>query len=186
MNDGFDFEAASSQLRALLSPGMKVTEVKRGQLDEATARARLRAALERGQQVINYIGHGSLNTWRGNLLTAGEAQALSHPQLPMFFMMSCLNGYFQDPAESLGEALLKAEHGGAIAVWASSGISLPQMQSPMNRELYGALFDTSSGGLTIGEAIQRAKRAASDTDIRRTWILLGDPSLRLRLTEIKR
>jgi len=35
-------------------------------------------------------------------------------------------------------------------------------------------------GLTIGEAVMRAKQATSDSDIRRTWILFGDPTLRLR------
>ena len=38
--------------------------------------------------------------------------------------MTCLNGYFQDPAmDSLAEALMKSEKGGAIAVWASSGMT---------------------------------------------------------------
>jgi len=35
-------------------------------------------------------------------------------------------------------------------------------------------------GLTIGEAIIGAKQAVNNQDIRRTWILFGDPTTRLR------
>jgi hypothetical protein len=34
--------------------------------------------------------------------------------------------------------------------------------------------------LTIGEVMMRAKAAVSNGDVRRTWILLGDPTTRLR------
>ncbi len=30
-------------------------------------------------------------------------------------------------------------------------------------------------GLTLGQAARRAKASVADMDIRRTWILLGDP-----------
>jgi hypothetical protein len=93
--------------------------------------------------------------------------------------MTCLNGFFQDPySESMAEAFLKAEWGGAVAVWASSGLTDPAGQVPMNKELIQLLFNGQ--GLTIGEAIMVAKRATADSDIRRTWILFGDPTLRLR------
>ena len=54
-------------------------------------------------------------------MTNEEALGLRNEHLSMFVMMTCLNGYFQDPVlDSLAESLLKAEHGGAVAVWASS------------------------------------------------------------------
>jgi hypothetical protein len=37
-----------------------------------------------------------------------------------------------------------------------------------------------SPALTIGEAAAAAKKAVSDTDVRRTWILFGDPATKLR------
>jgi hypothetical protein len=93
--------------------------------------------------------------------------------------MTCLNGYFQEPAaDSLSEALMKAGQGGAVAVWSSSGMALADGQVAMNKELYRALFGTES--LTLGEATQRAKAAVSDRTIRDTWILFGDPSSKLR------
>jgi len=48
----------------------------------------------------------------------------------------------------------------------------------MNQELYRQLF--GSRGLRLGDAIKSAKAAISDGDVRRSWILLGDPTMRLR------
>jgi len=94
-------------------------------------------------------------------------------------MMTCLNGYFQDPVlDSLAEGLMKAPRGGAVAVWASSGMTLPDNQAAMNQELYRRLFDRE--GMRLGEAARAAKAAVNDVDVRRTWILFGDPTTRLK------
>jgi hypothetical protein len=93
--------------------------------------------------------------------------------------MTCLNGFFHDLyTESLAEALLKAEQGGAVAVWASSGLTAPSGQAVMNQELVKHLFGEEV--LTLGEAIIQAKATATDRDVQRTWILFGDPTLRLK------
>jgi hypothetical protein len=78
----------------------------------------------------------------------------------------------------LAEVLLKARQGGALAIWASSGLTEPEGQSVMDQELVRLLFNGES--LTLGEAVQGAKAATSDSDVRRTWILFGDPTTRLR------
>jgi len=93
--------------------------------------------------------------------------------------MTCLNGFFQDVySDRLAEALLKAKQGGAVAVWASLGLTEPDKQAVMNEELSRLLF--GSDGITPGEAVKRAKTAVSDQDIRRTWILFGDPTTKLK------
>lgn len=90
-----------------------------------------------------------------------------------------LKGYFQNPyTESLEEEMLKAEGGGAMAVWTSSGLTEPGKQAVMNKELMKLLFGRES--ITLGEATAKAKASVSDQDIRRTWILFGDPTTRLK------
>ncbi|GAG19925.1 unnamed protein product [marine sediment metagenome] len=137
-------------------------------------------SLNQGQLLVNYIGHGSARIWNGSLLTSSDAWNLTNsPYLPFLVSMTCLNGFFQDPySESMAETFLKAERGGAVAVWSSSGLTDPEGQLIMNKELIRLLFNGE--GLTIGEAIMRAKQVVTDVDIRKTWILLGDPTLRLR------
>ncbi|HKQ06744.1 MAG TPA: C25 family cysteine peptidase [Blastocatellia bacterium] len=178
-NDGFNFETAARQLATLMPDTLKVNQIARGAGD-STARGELLAALSRGQKVVNYVGHGNVNLWRGDLLTNEDASRLTNADhLPLFVMMTCLNGYFIDPAlDSLGGSLLKAERGGAVAVWASSGITGPADQAQMNQQLYRLLF--GDAGLRMGEAVTKAKAAISDRDVRRTWILLGDPTMKLR------
>ena len=73
---------------------------------------------------------------------------------------------------------MKAPQGGAVGVWASSGLTEPDKQAVMNKELIRLLFGRER--LTIGEATARAKASVSDQDIRKTWILFGDPTTRLR------
>jgi hypothetical protein len=187
-NDGYSFEDASHQLLAWLPQNLSVAEINRGHLDAVTAKQQLFEAINRGQKLVNYTGHGSVDLWRGNLLTSGDVANLRNAEnLSVFVMMTCLNGYFQDAAlDSLAESLMKTETGGAVAVWASSGLTLPTEQAVMNREFYRLLFSPGtssllpSNKLTIGEATQKAKLSVQDSDVRRTWILFGDPTMKLR------
>jgi hypothetical protein len=162
-----------------------VEQLNRAQIDATTAKRRLIEAFNRGQRMVNYMGHGSVDIWRGNLLTSAEAKTLSNGSpLPIFLMMTCLNGYFIDPAlDCVAESLLKAELGGAVAVWTSSGQTEPEEQLLLNQEFLRQCFGkTTAAGktLTLGEAVLKAKAAVGDPDIRRTWILFGDPSMPLR------
>jgi hypothetical protein len=68
-------------------------------------------------------------------------------------------------------------NGGALAVWASSSLTVTPDQTPMNLAFYAKLFGTPTA--TLGEAAAYAKSASNSPDVRRTWILFGDPSLKL-------
>jgi hypothetical protein len=113
------------------------------------------------------------------MTNADAAQLRSEAGLSFIVTMTCLNGQFQDPySDSLAEALLKSQAGGAMAVWASSALTEPNGQDAMNQELLRLILGGKS--LTLGEAVMRAKAAVSDNDIRRSWIFFGDPTTRLR------
>ena len=76
---------------------------------------------------------------------------------------------------------MKNVKGGAVAVWASSGLCEPGGQALVNQELYRLLFNSQDNmALTVGEAAARAKSAIGDPDVRRTWTLFGDPSMKLK------
>src|SRR5262249_34094060 len=74
-NDGFDFEAANSQVRDLLPGSLKVNRVDRGRVDSSAAKAALIDSINRGQKIVNYVGHGSVNLWKGDLLTNDDTTA---------------------------------------------------------------------------------------------------------------
>jgi hypothetical protein len=54
-----------------------------------------------------------------------DAKALrNRHQLSVYLLMTCYNGWFLDPnTNRLAEVLLKSPDGGAVAVWASSGMT---------------------------------------------------------------
>jgi hypothetical protein len=179
--DTFDFEAASAEAATLLPDSITVKKIYRSSFanDELASEALL-DSIDQGALLVNYLGHGSEASWRGDLITTDDVSTLTNGlSLPFFINMTCWNGWFADPyTETLGESLLKASNGGAVAVWASSGLTEPVGQSVIDQQLIQLLF----GGqrLTLGEAVAKAKAAVSDMDIRRTWILLGDPATRLK------
>ncbi len=178
---GFDFAGASADLRGLIPAGVRVDEVDRSKLGDVMARTQLLDGLNRGPRIVNYYGHGSVDLWNGSILKSADVGGLTNSaSLSLFVTMTCLNGYFQDPSlDSLAETLLKSEQGGAVAVWASSGMTTPDKQVGMDRQMFRSLFG-GDGMLTLGEAVMKAKTATADSDVRRTWILFGDPSMRLR------
>jgi hypothetical protein len=176
-NDGFDFEGVSLDLEGFLPEGMPVIEIFRDKTPNA--RDELLTSLNDGPSIVNYMGHGSSDIWRGGLLTSDDASFLTNgARLPFVLSMTCLNGLFHDLyTESLAEALLKAPKGGAFAVWTSSGLTYPAGQATLNREMLRLLFNGESP--TIGEAAMTAKAAVVDPDVRKTWMLFGDPTATL-------
>jgi len=122
-----------------------------------------------------------LDVWTGaGLLDSNVALNLTNTNaLSVYLMMTCLNGYSHDPyVDSLGESVLKSANGGGVAVWASSGFTEADPQFSMNLELYRQLF--GSQPVRLGQAVRNAKGASPDQDVRRTWILFGDPAMRIR------
>jgi len=176
------FEAESSQTRGLLPPNVAVETINRTEVaNDDVTRGLIVDALDVGPMIVNYYGHGSVRVWTGaGLLDSDLAGNLTNTNRPpLYVMMTCLNGYTHDAfVDSLAEAVLKAHNGGAVAVWASSGFTESQPQFEMNSEFYRLLFGDQS--LRLGEAARRAKGAISDQDVRRTWMLFGDPAMRMR------
>ncbi|HJQ67370.1 MAG TPA: C25 family cysteine peptidase [Blastocatellia bacterium] len=181
-NDGYDFESINARVKELI-PGVSVQEFMRGGSGRFSAKTDLLDSLNRGPKVVNYFGHGTLDRWSGDYLSSSDALGLTNrDRLAVFLTMTCLNGYFHDPAlESLAESLLKSGGGGAVAVWASSGMCDASSQGAMNLEMFRQLFaDSGPRPITLGEAALRAKAATSERDTRQTYVLFGDPTSRLK------
>jgi hypothetical protein len=166
-NDTSDFSQDSLSVQALLPKSMTVTEVFASELDPNTARQEVLAGINSGKLLVNYIEHGSVEIWSGDdLLDDTAASALSNgARLPVFLNMDCLNGFFHDVyTQSLAEALLLSKNGGAVAVWASSGLTQPAPQVQMDQNVVRLLFSKSP--LTLGEAVRNAKSTITDPDVR--------------------
>jgi autotransporter-associated beta strand protein len=181
-NEGYDFEGATNTIHALLPANMPVVTIDRGERPPDQVRSEIVAGINQGPMIVNYAGHGSVEVWTGSgILRSDDATALTNGnKVPFFVTMTCLNGFFQDVyTESLAESLMKADGGGAVAVWASSGLTEPDPQALMDQQLMRLLFSNGQSPM-LGDAVRGAKQATTDLDVRRTWILFGDPTMRIR------
>jgi uncharacterized repeat protein (TIGR01451 family) len=170
---GVSYEIPNTTLAALVPATMTTTQIKAN--TNTNPNAAVLSAFGDGSVLINYTGHGSVEIW-SNFFSSAQANTLANgKKLPFVVAMNCLNGYYHDLfTDSLGEVLLRNPNGGAIGVWASSALTAPHLQSQMNAELYRHIFT-----MPVGDALLKAKAAVNDLDVRRTFILFGDPTLRI-------
>jgi len=141
--------------------------------------------LAAGSLIVNYAGHGSIDTWsEDRLFSSEQIDSLGNDgRQPMMILMSCLLGFFGHPErDAMAEELLLAEDGGAVAVFAPSSLTLSSDQGPLNRALMKVLLEEDAPA--VGLAILEAKRSvAAETqgqrDVIETFTLLGDPAFRL-------
>jgi hypothetical protein len=106
---------------------------------------------------------------------------------PVLLALGCLSGYFGHPAgmDSLAEGLLLAPNKGVSAALSPSGLTSTPEQQVLSEAWLNALVQDR---LTLGEALLRAQQAVSQslppqqaTVVIRTFNLLGDPALELKL-----
>lgn len=179
--DGYDFLAFTNDVRTSLPMAMNVQYINRAEGTTEQVRGQIQTAINAGPGVVNYLGHGSVGVWTGaGLLTIEDAQGMTNSQrLTIFVMMTCLNGSFTEVGtDSLAEAILKAPNGGAVGVWASSGLTIPYGQVSVSKQFYTLLFNGQVQ--RVGDATAQAKVATTDMDVRRLSVFFGDPTMRFR------
>jgi uncharacterized repeat protein (TIGR01451 family) len=180
-NEGANFSTPANSAAATLQPLLEVTKILADGQDGNTVRQQILDGLNAGSLIVNYNGHGSTEQWSfADFLDDKAAASLTNGQrLPVYLLMDCLNGFFDDVyTQSLAESLLLAPNGGGVAVWASSGFTNAEPQVFMDQALLSALAQNPNSPL--GAAILAAKSGITDADVRRTWILFGDPAMKLQ------
>jgi hypothetical protein len=174
-----DFHANSVALEESVPPGYDVVDINVAASGGASARQQLLSAFD-DALLVNYIGHGSVEIW-SNISFFGRADVGTLPaggRTPIVLAMTCLNGYFHDLyTDSLAETLQRAPNG-AVAVWASSALTSPEAQLPADEALLHALL--AGGDIRLGDAVAAAQKSSFTPDIRRTFILFGDPAMKVR------
>jgi uncharacterized repeat protein (TIGR01451 family) len=177
-----NFTSESNAAAAVLPPSLDVTKILADGQDPTAVRQQILSALNNGALLVNYTGHGSEEQWSfADIFDDSMANGLANGnQLPMYLLMDCLNGFFHDVyATSLSTSLMLAPNGGAVAVWASSGFTDAPPQATMDQAFLSAW--AANPRLPVGSAILAAKAGITDADVRRTWILFGDPEMRLQI-----
>jgi uncharacterized repeat protein (TIGR01451 family) len=179
-DDTESFTQDTQTVQAQLPASMQVTDVFRGTVGNTVAAADIISGINSGQLLVNYLGHGSEDQWAGtDIFDSNSVSSLTNgSQLPVFLIMDCLNGFFQDVyGQPLGVTLLLAPNGGAVAVLASSGLNQAPPQTSLDRLIVESAL---SGKRTLGESILKAKSHIGNRDVRATFNLLGDPAMQVK------
>ncbi len=142
------------------------------------------AAVDSGEWLVNYIGHGGYDVM-SNFFNTTHQGLLTNGQFPIYVALTCLAGDFSYPwMDTLSEELVLRSGGGMIAAWSPTGLSINSEAVRMNKELFWVLFDEKAG--TIGQAVSRALeryQALGNLEypyMQDIYSLLGDPALQIR------
>ncbi|MGB8832158.1 MAG: C25 family cysteine peptidase [Candidatus Sulfotelmatobacter sp.] len=181
VNDTENFTQDSLTAQAQLPSTVQATDVFASAMSVPDARQAILNAINSGQLLVNYAGHGSEDEWSGDdLFDNSSVPSLTNGNsLPVFLIMDCLNGFFQDVYEdTLAVNLILAPNGGAVAVLASSGLNQSPPQTTLDKLVVANAIGHSNS--TLGDAILKAKAGITDLSVRRTYNLLGDPVMRIK------
>jgi hypothetical protein len=180
-DDTESFTQDSASVEGQLPASIEATNIFAGTVGTTAARQGIIDGINSGQLLVNFLGHGSEEQWSGSdLFDTNTVSKLSNgSQLPVFLIMDCLNGFFQDVyAQPLGVTLLLAPNGGGVAVLASSGLNQPAPQTELDKLVVQNAFAATHP--TLGDAILKAKSQIGDVGVRRTYLLFGDPAMQIK------
>jgi hypothetical protein len=145
-----------------------------------------------GAALLTYAGHGSIERWAHEplLLNTQVASLTGTTGLPFLISLDCWDGYWMFPPKypqlpgydvrSIGEwATTVLTDRGAIAVFGPAGLGYVGIEEMMARAMYQALFEEDV--FQLGPLTQAGREAVSWSYLARTYTLLGDPAMRLRI-----
>jgi uncharacterized repeat protein (TIGR01451 family) len=181
VNDMENFSQDSRIVQSALPAAIHPIDVFAANMSISQAQQDILDGINAGELLVNYTGHGSEEEWSGDdLFNDTAASGLTNgSSLPVFLIMDCLNGFFQDVyQEPLAVVLMLAPDGGAVAVLASSGLNQPNPQTKFDRLIVQNAFNPPYPAL--GDAIVSAKSGISDIAVRKTFNLLGDPAMQVK------
>ncbi|HEX8367559.1 MAG TPA: C25 family cysteine peptidase [Pyrinomonadaceae bacterium] len=178
--DGFDFAGMCVRVLQPLPPGIPKMFVNRG---DADARATLMNSINSGKYIVNYSGHGTFGAWAGNFFSRTDVPLMTNTNTnqTIFTLLTCLNGYYVDAfSDGLAEVLVKKSEGGAVVAWASSGETTPDVQEIMATRFFQQIGNNSALP-RIGDLANDAKTViGGGRDVRLSWVLLGDPTMKVK------
>jgi hypothetical protein len=147
-------------------------------------------AINAGALMVSYIGHGTKTYWSANeIMNLTTLNQLTNAdKLTIMLPMTCDNGYFALPRAtdaSFGEASVRMA-AGAVASWSPTGFGLASGHDLMERGLFLSVFQNHTQQLGVATTAGKVYLVQNATpgkylDLLDTYVLLGDPALRIPL-----
>ncbi|MBN1937603.1 MAG: hypothetical protein JW934_23300 [Anaerolineae bacterium] len=150
-----------------------------------------REQLDGGSLLTVFSGHSSWHQWAVDPVTFKPMFHVSNVSglhnggaLPVVIEMTCYTGRFAFwESATLDESLLRHSGGGAAAVWGSTNLGNDSGHEVLAGRFFYYLFDeerTELGDLTTSAKLALFQ-SGSDLDLLDSFVLLGDPAMRLNM-----
>ncbi|MDD3195013.1 MAG: type IX secretion system sortase PorU [Paludibacter sp.] len=145
------------------------------------ARAQFHNLLRNGMLFLNYVGHAGVTGWTNEqILSTADVKSLSNQNLPLWVGATCDFLQFDNLAVSAGEYVLLNPVGGGIAIISAARPVYASQNKHINQRINQFLFQKENGQhLRLGEVLRRAKNSLGTETNKLSYILVGDPSVRL-------
>lgn len=144
---------------------------------------RIKLALDEGQTMTVFAGHGSPTRWSNqNLFNASNIAELNNAENPtQVHTLACYTTYYQSPSTNSLAHQFMFNPAGAVSI---NGASVLGSISGNEALLKIAVENMMRPGMTMGQSVMLAKQQLVDQDKHAdtviTWVTLGDPALMIR------
>ncbi len=141
----------------------------------------------KGNLVMNYLGHGGGGGWAQErvLRTQHIVDWENFDKLPLLVTATCsFTGYDEPNYVTAGEHSMINANGGVIGLFTTVRAVYSSQNKQLTDAVFRNLFDRIDGKtFTIGEVARLAKNELGNTQNKRKFALIGDPSQKLAIPE---
>ncbi|MFC0264829.1 type IX secretion system sortase PorU [Fontibacter flavus] len=152
-------------------------------------RVALSETLKDGVLLLNFIGHGNETTLTAErVFTVSDLQNFPENNLlPLFVTATCEFGRHDSPfIRSGAEELLFAEKKGAIGLLTTGRPVFSSVNFALNKAFIENVFQTENGQYAdLGTIFRKTKNNSLNGPFNRNFSLIGDPSLKLAIPDLK-
>lgn len=150
------------------------------------AKASIISAVERGNLIINYLGHGGPKGWsQERVLGVNDINNMqNYDKLATFITATCSFTGYDDPSlNTAGEVSIMNPSGAAVALFTTVRAVYISDNKKLAQSVFDTIYTKENGSyLKIGELLRRAKNTTTaDEDNNRKFTLIGDPAMTLAL-----
>lgn len=197
-DSGGDFPTESDKMVAYVPPSYAVDKVyyNVNYTNATAARAAIQTAINDGRLIVHYAGHGSPQLWASEgLFKYTDISLLANgSKLPFMLPMTCAEGYFIHTSpvgkdwSAVAEGLVRANGKGAIASFSPTGYGLTTGHMIMDEYIFDQMFNhqvNQVGYLTTNAKYYLYAYTSGYRDQIETYMLFGDPALRLKLLPVE-
>jgi hypothetical protein len=191
-DDSMAFTGISEQLIGVLPAGYTSQRIYADDFPPGDPTSDILSALNSGVLLANYSGHGSVERWGlwsgGDIFHQSDVAGLANTGKPaVVTIANCLNGFFTGASdtEAFAETIHRLDNGGAVGVWAATGLDYPSGHRQLMSEFYTTIFQNqqqSLGAATTTAKINTFAQNNAYSELVQSFILFGDPATALNIS----